>query len=333
MRCARLTMEWLVFGYFLCYLPNVVLTRLVTSSVQPDAGRPMTGLEVLPASLILNTLLTLLFVWLAGWHRDAHATTVAGLRLPRPTRHTLLSGIGTALILFTVPLSLTFRDVSIPFIQLLMRGDILVIAPLVDLMFRRRVRWWSWVALLMVAVALTLVVRQRGGLKLPPLALLTVILYTAGYFIRLAVMNRVGKTGDAAAVRRYFVEEKLVALPLAVLCLAGLSASGLGAQAGQLEWGFVRIWSSAAIWPIVGIAITLTVVSVLSVRILLDARENTYCVPLERASSLLAGIGGAWLLHWGWQLSAPTGIEMTGALLLIAAIVLLSVAPRLARSS
>ena len=40
----------------------------------------------------------------------------------------LLTGIGTALVLFTVPLSFTIEGVSIPFIQLLMRGDVLVIA-------------------------------------------------------------------------------------------------------------------------------------------------------------------------------------------------------------
>ena len=50
---------------------------------------------------------------------------LGGVRVPVPTRYTVLSGIGTALVLFTVPLSFTFTDVSIPFIQLLMRGDIL----------------------------------------------------------------------------------------------------------------------------------------------------------------------------------------------------------------
>ena len=44
---------------------------------------------------------------------------------------TLRIGIGTAMVLFTVPLSFTIPDVSIPFIQLLMRGDILIIAPVV----------------------------------------------------------------------------------------------------------------------------------------------------------------------------------------------------------
>jgi hypothetical protein len=130
---ARLTMEWIVLLYFLSYLPNIVLTRLLTSAANPSLGRPPTGLEVLPSSLILNLLMTYMFVWLWGWHRDAHSGHIAGLRVPVPTRHTFLSGIGTALVLFTVPLSLTFTNVSIPFIQLLMRGDILVIAPLVEL--------------------------------------------------------------------------------------------------------------------------------------------------------------------------------------------------------
>ena len=323
-------MEWLVLCYFLSYLPNVVLTRAATTTTRAPALRPPSGLEVLPASLILNLLLTLAFVYAFGWQRDAHGVRVGAMRLPAPTRYTLLSGIGTAFILFTVPLSLTFRDVSIPFIQLLMRGDILLVAPLVDLLFRRRVRWWSWAALALVCVALALVVRQRGGFHLPPLAWITVVLYTVGYFIRLSVMTGVGKRGDPAQLRRYFVEEKMVALPLAVLCLAILSAAGLGQQAGELEWGFVRVWSEPVLWPIIGIAVTLTVISVFAIMILMDARENTYCVPLERASSLLAGIAGAWLLHWGWQLTAPTSIEMLGAALLVAAIVLLSVAPRFA---
>jgi drug/metabolite transporter (DMT)-like permease len=330
-RSAWLSMEWIVLLYFLSYLPNIVLTRLTTSGVHATLGRPLAGLEILPASLLLNLLLTYLFIGWSGWYRDAHSRRVFGLRLPVPTRYTFLSGLGTALVLFTVPLSLTFTNVSIPFIQLLMRGDILVIAPLVDLMFKRRVHWWSWVALLLVAIALLLVIRQRGGLKLPPLALLTVVLYTVGYFIRLAVMTRIAKSSDPATVRRYFTEEKIVALPLAVLCLAALSATGLGSQAGQLGWGFVRVWSDPVIWPILGIAITLTIVSVFAAMILLDARENTFCVPLERSSSLLAGIVAAYLLHWGWALPAPTGMEMIGAGLLIAAIVLLTVAPRYAK--
>lgn len=323
-----LPLEGYVLLYFLFYLPNIVVTKLVTSLPNAALGRPLTGIETLPASLILNTLMTYAFIWWAGWHRDAHAVKVAGLRIPVPTRYTLLSGIGTALIVFTVPLSFTFKGVSIPFIQLLMRGDILIIAPLVDLMFGRRVRWWSWTALAMVAVALFITLSARGGLHLPFLAILTVLFYTLGYFFRLAMMTRVAKDGDPATVRRFFVEEKIFALPASVAMLAALSASGLGGQADELGFGFIGVWTNPVIVWLVLIAVTLTIVSVFSVVILLDPRENAYCVPLERASSLIAGVGAAFLLAWFWGLRAPTGAEVAGALILIAAIALLSIAPR-----
>jgi drug/metabolite transporter (DMT)-like permease len=325
-RAGRL--EWIVLLYFASYVPNVLLTRLATTGVHPDRGRALTGLETLPSSLVVNLVLTYAFIAWSGWHRDAHARRIGAFRVPLPTRYTLLSGIGTALVLFTVPLSFTFTNVSIPFIQLLMRGDILLIAPLVDLLFGRRVRWWSWAALVLVAIALLLVVRQRGGFHLPPLAVATVVLYTVGYFLRLAVMTHVAKRDDPAVVRGYFVEEKVIALPISVLALAALSASGAGAQADQLSWGFLSVWSDPVLWPMIGVGVTLTIVSVFAAIILLDPHENTYCVPLERSASLLAGLVAAWLLSLLWGHPAPTGIEMIGAGMLIAAITLLTLAPR-----
>lgn len=324
-------LEGYVLLYLLAYLPNVVITKLVTTTPHPGLGRPLTGLETLPASLIISTLLTYLFIWWSGWHRDAHGVTVLGSRVPVPTRYTLLSGIGTAMVLFTVPLSFTFEGVSIPFIQLLMRGDILIIAPLVDIAFGRRVRWWSWVALAMVLLALVITLTDRGGFHLPPLAILTVVVYTIGYFIRLAVMTKVSKNGDPASIRRYFVEEKVFALPLSVAMLAAVSASGIGSQAGALSWGFVQVWTDGVILPLFAIGLTLTIVSVFAIIILLDPRENAYCVPLERAASLIAGVGGALILAWFWGLPQPRAAELIGAGILIAAIVLLSLAPRLSR--
>ncbi|MDB5670270.1 MAG: hypothetical protein JWO25_1229 [Alphaproteobacteria bacterium] len=206
----RVPIEAIVLLYLLAYLPNVILTKLVTTLPHGSLGRPLTGLETLPASLIISLVTTYAFIWLSGWHRDAHGVSVAGRRIPVPTRYTLMSGVGTALVLFTVPLSFTFVGVSIPFIQLLMRGDILIIAPLVDIIFGRKVRWWSWTALAMVAAALAITLTARGGLDLPPLAILTIVLYTIGYFVRLAVMTKVSKTGEPDSVRRYFVEEKLL---------------------------------------------------------------------------------------------------------------------------
>lgn len=326
-RLARMPLEGIVALYFVSYIPNIILTRLATSGVHPDRGRPLTGLETLPVSLIVNLVLTYLFIWLSGWHRDAHGVNIGGTRLPVPTKYTVLSGIGTALVLFTVPLSFTFTNVSIPFIQLLMRGDILIIAPLVDFMFGRRVRWYSWTALVMVGVALTFVVHQRGGFHLPPLAIATVVLYTVGYFLRLAVMTRISKSGDENSVRGYFAEEKLIALPMSVAALAAVSFMGLGTQADELAWGFTSAWTDPVFVLLAGGGFTLTIISVFAAIILLNPRENSYCVPLERSSSLLAGLAAAYVLHAFWNQPAPTGSEIIGAVLLLAAIVLLTVAP------
>jgi drug/metabolite transporter (DMT)-like permease len=322
-------LESIVLLYFVSYVPNILLTKYATSFIHPALGRPLTGLETLPSTLIMNLVLTYAFIWLSGWHRFSNHVSLGSWRIPVPTRYTFISGIGTACILFTVPLSYTFTNVSIPFIQLLMRGDILIIAPLVDFLYGRRVRWWSWTALALVALSLLLVIRQRGGLNLPPLAIAAVVLYTVGYFTRLWVMTRVSKDGNPETVKRYFVEEKVVALPMSIVILALLSLSGLGTQAGELEFGFLRVWTDPVMWPLIGIAITLTIVSVFAAMILLDPRENTYCVPLERSSSLLAGLLAAYLLHWMWGLPEPTSMEVVGAVILIASIALLWIAPRL----
>ncbi len=327
----NLSLESWVGIYLLLYLPNVMITRFITTNPHPELGRPLTGLETLPASLIISTVLTYIFIWASGWHRDANGVQLGGFRVPVPTKFTLLSSVGTALVLFTVPLSFTIPDVSIPFMQLLMRGDILVIAPLLDIAFGRRVRWWSWLALVMVLFALGLTLLDRGGFKLPPLAILVVVLYTFGYFLRLAVMNRISKNGDPASVRRYFVEEKVVALPLAVIILALISASGIGGQSNELRWGFIDVWTDPVIWEIFLIGGTLTLISIAAIIILLDPHENAYCVPLERAASLLAGVAGSVLLAWFWGGSMPRDAELWGAAILIGAIVLLSLAPRLSR--
>lgn len=322
-------LETVVLLYFVSYVPNILLTKYATSFVHPALGRPLTGIETLPSTLIMNLVLTYAFIWISGWHRRAHHAQIGSWRIPAPTRYTFISGLGTACILFTVPLSYTFTNVSIPFIQLLMRGDILIIAPLVDLMYGRRVRWWSWTALVLVAISLLLVIRQRGGLDLPPLAIAAVVLYTVGYFTRLWVMTRVSKDGDPDSVKRYFVEEKVIALPMSIAILALLSVSGLGAQAGELEFGFLEVWTDPVMWPLIGVAVTLTIVSVFAAMILLDARENTYCVPLERSASLLAGLFAAYLLHWMAGLPQPTGVEVIGAVILMFSIGLLWFAPRM----
>jgi hypothetical protein len=61
--------------------------------------------------------------------------------------------------------------------------------------------------------------------------------------------------------------------------------------------------------------------------ILLDKRENSFCVPMERSASILAGVIGTFVLSSFFGHKAPTSAELLGALLLIAAITFLSVGP------
>jgi hypothetical protein len=323
----RMPIQLLALLYFLAYIPYAVITRWFATIPYPPLGRALTGLEILPAATLLSGVFTFLFAWLSGWWRRAHRLDFNGLSLPVPTRWTALSGIGTAMLLFTVPLSFTFKGVSIPFMQLLMRGDVLLIAPLVDLMSGRRVRWYSWLALLLVAAGLAFTIRARGGLYLPPLAIVTVLLYTLGYFVRLWVMTRVSKSGNPDSVRGYFVEEKLVAIPVSLLCLAGLSLVHFGNQQGELSFGFIGVWHSGLLGPIVVLALLLFLISVFSILILLDKRENTFCVPFERSASILSGIAAAFVLAAMALGNYPTPAELTGAGLLVLAIVLLSLAP------
>lgn len=329
----RIPIELLSMLYLASYVPYATLTRWLATIPYPPLGRPLTGLEVLPAVNIMSGVMTYLFVWVSGWWREAHRSHLLGLTLPRPTRWTLLSGIGAALLLFTVPLSFTFRDVSIPFMQLLMRGDVLLVAPLVDILLGRRVRWFSWVALILVAAGLSITVDARRGLHLPPLAIVTIVLYTLGYLARIFAMTRVAKSGDPRATKGYFVEEQLVAIPLALAALAALGAQHLGTQGEQLWFGFVQVWTSGRVPYLAALAVLLFLISIFAILILLDRRENTFCVPLERSASVLAGVAATYLLAAMALSAPPSRAELAGALLLVVAIALMSLAPRLAPTS
>ena len=328
MRLTRLPIELTSLLYLAAYVPYILITRALTTTPNEELGRPFTGLEILPATLIIGLVMLVAFVWMSGWWRSANRVAIAGLQIPAPTRWTFWAGIGTSLLLFTVPLSLTFEGVSIPFIQLLMRGDVLIIAPLVDLIAGRKVRWYSWVALGMVSIALGLTLWERGGLHLPPLAIAAVVLYTIGYFMRLSVMTRVAKNGNEDSLRGYFVEEKIVGMPFAIIGLVLVTLSPLANQGNELQWGFVDVWTSSALPLLIALSVVFTAIAVFAALILLDPRENTFCVPFERAASILAGTIAAYLLAFLFDQPFPTRMELVGMMLLIGAIVLLSLAPR-----
>lgn len=327
----KLPLELIVFAYFLVWIPYIALTRGLTNTPHGNMTRPLKGLEFIPVSLTLVLVFIYLFFTVSGWWKFAHHRVIFGISVPCPTKWTLLSAVGSSMLLVTVPLSYTFAGVSIPFIQLLMRGDVLLIAPIVDVVSGRKVRWYSWVALAMVAVALIITIWDRGGFFLPPLCIVAIVIYTIGYFLRLGIMTKIAKTPDPSTMKRYFVEEQMVTYLLAILVLGLLALIGQFDALLEIRWGFVEVWQSGAVWWIVPVGLFTAILAVYAAQILLDERENTFCVPIERSASILGGIAATYLLATIYGTPPPTNAELVGAVILIAAIALLSLAPRFSR--
>lgn len=327
---ADLSIWGFAFGYFACYAPYSALTKHVTSPPwQVD------GVALLPVSVLASLLGMFAFISGMGWWRYAGKWRIGGLRIPRPGRWTFLSGLCTAAIVATTTLAYTFEGTSIVFMMLLMRGGVLIIAPVVDLVSRRRVQWFSWTALGLSVLALLTACMDTDNYALSLAATVDIALYLAAYFVRLRFMSRLAKSDDLEERTRYFVEEQMVATP-ALMAFLGLFAL-LGTHPAVVSEPSVFARSLADGFTIffqpdqVGLLPLVILIGLLSQGtgifgglILLDRRENTFCVPVNRASSVLAGLLATLALSILTGRSGPPPSELLGAGLLISAIGVLS---------
>jgi hypothetical protein len=318
---------WWAFGYFAAYAPYSALTKALSGGA---VGPKVSGNALLPLATFASLLSMLVFLWATGWWRSATRVTILGLQLPRPTRWTALSGLCGATILTTTTLAYTFEGASIVFMMLLMRGGMLAMAPVVDFISGRAVRWPSWVALGLTLGSLLVALVGRAELDLTVVAVVDVVVYLLAYFIRLRFMSRLAKTGSVETTRRYFVEEQLVSTPAALLAMVALALIG-GGPLDEFREGFTRVPFSAQ-WPLVALIGVLSQgTGIFGALVLLDERENSFSVPVNRASSVLAGVLATLAL---WALGAERALdwrEAVGALLVIAAIGVLGVAGRRAQ--
>ena len=171
-----------------------------------------------------------------------------------------------------------------------MRGGVLTIAPIVDIFLRRRVRWFSWAALLftsLAAVGVATLPHERSQLTA-----IARCLNLGGVSDRLhaasAVMTHVAKVDDPAVTRRYFVREMLVAWRCCSSCRRCFALGGVRRAARRL----LRSLSGERADRL-PLRLPLHLFGTL---IYLDRRENTFCIPLNRGSSLLAGITATFIL-------------------------------------
>lgn len=282
---------------------------------------------LLPVSALASLVGMFVFLTAMRWWKYATRWQLGSLSLPRPTRWTLLSGICTAGVIATTTLAYTFEGISIVFMMLLMRGGVLILAPIVDRLTGRSVRWYSTVGLVLSVNALLVAfLEDKGaGFALTFIALADVVLYLGCYFVRLRFMSRLAKTDDFAQRTRFFVEEQMVATPVLVLFLGTLALIDQGAFMHELRIGFTDFWSSPAVVYGVLIGLCSQGTGIFGGLVLLDKRENTFAVPVNRCASVIAGVTATYIGMLWLDGRAPSTHELMGVFLIVQAMAFLAV--------
>lgn len=314
---------WFAAGYFAAYVPYSALTKAISSGVLPGPGRAVSGFELLPASAVASMVGMFGFLSVAKLWRHVERRRVLGLRVPLPRAATFASGLATAAIIATTTLAYAVDGASIVFMMLLMRGGVLAIAPVVDALAGRHVRAASWIALAL-SLASLVVATQGAPDALSAVAAVDAGIYVGAYFLRLRLMSRLAKSADDASNRRYFVEEQMIASPAVVVALVLIALTGTGAVAGEIRRGFGDVAHASVLIPAVAIGLFSQGTGIFGGLILLERQENSYCIPVNRASSVLAGIVAMAIAAVLGVSAPPSARELAGAALIIAAIVVLA---------
>lgn len=313
----------LTLGYFLFYVPYSGISKAATSGLL-TGGRSIPGTELLPAAGISTATTVLLFITARRWWKYGCQRRVFGLNIVVPRRQTFIAGLGFATIIFTTTLAYSFSGISIMLALILMRAGVLMMSPIIDRFFHRRIRWFSWAGLVLSLVALAISFSSVHEYELSLAAVLNLAAYLSGHALRIPAMTQIAKTGEPEIALGYFVEEQAVAM-LLLICFPGVVALlGRGEIAHELRAGFAHLFNSPAGlagWVIglfyAGLGICLSF-------IYLDRRENTFCMPLFACSSLLSGITASYLLAWWMHGPKPHGREITAGLSIIVALLVMS---------
>ncbi len=311
----KLRIWWLALGYFAFYVPYSFLIKIVTNRFWPGVNETVSGYRLLPGVVVAVALLLPLIIAYQGWWKYA-------TRRPHPL--VILSGLGTAIIIGTTTLAFSFTGVSIIFTLLLMRGGVLIIAPMVDLLYRRRVRWFSWAALGFTVPALLVALIDVNNYSLTPLAALTIGAYLSGYLLRIPCLTSMAKVQDDETTRRYFVEEAMAAIFFLITIPVVFAVFGQGEIISELRRGFFDLGGGGVAIPALLIGSLYASLYCFGTLIYLDCRENTFCIPLNRSSSLLAGVVASFALALLFGLGAPSQAQLASAAMIVVALLFLS---------
>lgn len=311
-------------GYYLSYTPYSGLTKALSTGLLPGTHGPVRGAVLLPVSAIATAAGMFGFITVKGWWKYAGRREFFGISVPFPRRLTFLSGVCLATIMGTTTLAFTFGSLSIVVVLVLLRGGTLIIAPIVDRIVGRRVRWFSWTAMLVSLAAVLMALSEASSYTLAVAAALDIAAYLAAYFFKLQFMSRLAKTDDRATTLRYFVEEQIVASPLLVLALTVMAFMGGADVMLAFRTGLTSfLLTPPAIYAAV-VGLCYAALCVCTTLIFLDRRENTFCIPMHCGSSMLAGFTASAILASLYNQTAPTIVQTVSAGFIVVALGFLS---------
>jgi protein-tyrosine-phosphatase len=309
-------------GYYLFYTPYSGLTKALSKGLL--TGAPVSGAVLLPASVMATVVCMLGFITAMNWWTYAGRREFFGVSIPFPRRETFLSAICMATIIGTTTLAFSFGGISIVLVLVLLRGGVLILAPLVDTIRQRRVRWFSWAAMWVSLIAVLVVLSDAGNFKLSFVAMLDIGAYLTAYFFKFQFMTKLAKSNEQTTTLRYFVEEQMIASPLLLLALGVMALIGSGEAMLGFRVGFTAFLGSAAVGWALLVGLFYAALCICTTFIFLDRRENTFCVPMHCGSSMLSGLTASYALTWFPNQSPPSGWQIASAGLIVVALLLLS---------
>jgi protein-tyrosine-phosphatase len=311
-------------GFYLFYTPYSGLTKALSSGLLPGTNGAVKGTVLLPLSAIGTVAGMLGFITVMGWWKYAGRRKVFGIEVPFPRRLTFLSGVCMATIMGTTTLAFTFGGLSIVLVLVLLRAGTLVIAPVVDQIVGRRVRWFSWAAMLVSLAAVLIALSDAFNYTLTIAAIIDITAYLTAYFFKLQFMSRLAKSDDRTVTLRYFVEEQMVASPLLVLTLLGLAMLGTGDVMMSFRIGLTSFLTTPAAIYATLVGVFYAALCVCTTLIFLDRRENTFCMPMHCGSSMLSGFTASAILAFLFAQSSPTAAQTISAGFIVVALGFLS---------
>ncbi len=311
-------------GYFLAYLGYAPLADVLAKGWVPGVPK-LQPFEVLPLSVMASTAVTYSMFTIFGWWRYLVPNRF-GVRLPR--WQTFLAGVATSIVLLTTTLAYVIGGAGVVLMLVAQKGIVTLLGPLIDRLFKKAIKWYSAVAVLLATSAvLVAFLGDRTAYEVTGLMVLDLVAYTTGYLIRFWAMERLGKEQggkkEPSVKWRYLIEEQMVVTPFAVFILLGLAAFAPGEIGRQLGQGFFGVWHTPAWRWLILLGVLSQGTGIFGALVYLGGRGATYCVALNRCDSLLAGVAGKAMLSRLLHKPGVNSWQLAGAGLLLAGLVVL----------